>query len=49
MIKNFILKKLFPLIIIIFGLIFLVDYLDISPEIKAYKKKLSNEIIITVK
>jgi len=49
MIKNFILKKIIPLLIIIYGVMYLVNYLDISPESKAIKKTLPNDIAIKVK
>ena len=49
MIKNFILRKLITFIVIVFGIIFTVNYLDISPESKAGKKILPNDIAIPVK
>jgi hypothetical protein len=49
MIKNFILKRIIPLLIIIYGVMYLVNYLDISPESKAIKKTLPNDIAVTVK
>ena len=49
MIKNFILKKLFPIVVIVYGAMYLVNYLDISPETKAIKKILPNDIAVRVK
>ena len=49
MIKRFILKKILPMLIIVYGAMYLVNYLDISPEAQKIKKKLSNDIVITVK
>ena len=49
MIKKFIFKKILPTLIVIYGAIYLVNYLDISPEVQKIKKKLSNDIVITVK
>ena len=49
MIKKFIIKKILPILVIIYGAMYLVNYLDISPEIKKIKKKLSNDIVITIK
>ena len=49
MIKNFILKKIFPVVLIIYGAMYLVNYLDISPETKASKKTLPNDIAVKVK
>ncbi len=49
MIKNLIFKKILPVFIIIYGAIYLVNYLDISPESKKSKIKLSNDIVNTVK
>ena len=49
MIKKFIYKKILPILVIIYGAMYLVNYLDISPEIKKIKKKLSNDIVITIK
>jgi len=49
MIKNLIFKKIFPVLIILFGVIYLINYLDISPETKSGKKTLSNEIVIPVR
>lgn len=49
MIKKFIFKKFLPTLVIIYGAMYLVNYLDISPEIKKIKKKLSNDIVITIK
>lgn len=49
MIKNFIIKKILPFVVIIFGFIFIVNYMDIAPESKASKKILPNEIAIPVK
>ena len=49
MIKKFIFKKFLPILIIAYGAMYLVNYLDISPEAKKIKKKLSNDIVITVK
>ena len=49
MIKKFIFKKILPTLIVIYGAIYLVNYLDISPEVQKIKKKLSNDIVITIK
>ena len=49
MIKNFILKKIFPIALIVYGAMYLVNYLDISPETKASKKTLPNDIVVKVK
>ena len=49
MIKKFIFKKILPTLVIIYGAMYLINYLDISPEIKKIKKKLSNDIVITIK
>ena len=49
MIKKFIFKKLLPTLIIGYGAMYLVNYLDISPEAQKIKKKLSNDIVITIK
>tara|TARA_B100000963_G_scaffold148949_1_gene129896 strand:+ start:2519 stop:2668 length:150 start_codon:yes stop_codon:yes gene_type:complete len=49
MIKKLIFKKILPFLVIVYGVIYLVNYLDISPEIKKIKKKLSNDIVITIK
>ena len=49
MIKKFIFKKILPTLIIVYGAIYLVNYLDISPEVKKIKKKLPNDIVITIK
>tara|TARA_B100000963_G_scaffold335599_1_gene329873 strand:- start:5440 stop:5589 length:150 start_codon:yes stop_codon:yes gene_type:complete len=49
MIKKYILKKILPTLIIVYGAIYLVNYLDISPEAQKIKKKLSNDIVITIK
>ena len=49
MIKKFILRKILPTLIIVYGAMYLVNYLDISPEAHKIKKKLSNDIVITVK
>ena len=49
MIKNFIFKKILPTLIIVYGAMYLVNYLDISPEEQKIKKKLSNDIVITIK
>jgi len=49
MIKNFILKKIFPIVLIVYGAMYLVNYLDISPETKASKKILPNDIAVKVK
>ncbi len=49
MIRKFIFRKILPTIIIVYGAMYLVNYLDISPEIKKIQKKLPNEIINTVK
>ena len=49
MIKNFILKKIFPIVLIVYGAMYLVNYLDMSPETKASKKSLPNDIAVKVK
>ena len=49
MIKKFILRKILQTLIIVYGAMYLVNYLDISPEAQKIKKKLSNDIVITVK
>ena len=49
MIKKFIFRKIIPTLIIVYGAIYLVNYLDISPEVQKIKKKLSNDIVITIK
>ncbi|MCI5078762.1 MAG: hypothetical protein MRY20_00105 [Pelagibacteraceae bacterium] len=49
MIKNFILKKILPIVVIVYGAMYLVNYLDISPETKASKKTLPNDIAVKVK
>ena len=49
MIKKFIFKKILPILIIVYGAMYLVNYLDISPQAKKIKKKLSNDIVITIK
>lgn len=49
MIKNFILKKIFPILLIVYGAMYLVNNLDISPETKASKKTLPNDIAVKVK
>lgn len=49
MIKNFIFKKIFPIVLIIYGAMYSVNYLDISPETKASKKTLPNDIAVKVK
>lgn len=49
MIKKLIFRKILPLFIIIYGAMYLVNYLDISPVSKKSKKKLSNDIVNTVK
>ncbi len=49
MIKKFILRKILPTLIIVYGAMYLVNYLDISPEAQKIKKKLSNDIVITIK
>ena len=49
MIKKIIFKKILPTLVIIYGAIYLVNYLNISPETKKIKKKLSNDIVITIK
>ena len=49
MIKKFIFRKIIPTLIIVYGAIYLVNYLDISPEAQKIKKKLSNDIVITIK
>ena len=49
MIKNFIIKKIIPFVAVIFGAMYLFNYLDISPESKASKKILPNDIAVKVK
>tara|TARA_B100000035_G_C20640550_1_gene396462 strand:- start:401 stop:550 length:150 start_codon:yes stop_codon:yes gene_type:complete len=49
MIKKFIFRKILPTLIIVYGAMYLVNYLDISPEVQKIKKKLSNDIVITIK
>ncbi len=49
MIKKFIFRKILPTLIIVYGAMYLVNYLDISPETQKIKKKLSNDIVITIK
>ena len=49
MIKKFIFRKIIPTLIIVYGAMYLVNYLDISPEVQKIKKKLSNDIVITIK
>ena len=49
MIKKFIFRKFLPILIIVYGAMYLVNYLDISPQAKKIKKKLSNDIVITIK
>ena len=49
MIKKFIFRKILPTLIIVYGAMYLVNYLDISPEVQKIKKKLSNDIVTTVK
>ena len=49
MIKKFIFRKILPTLIIVYGTMYLVNYLDISPEAQKIKKKLSNDIVITIK
>ena len=49
MIKKFIFRKFLPTLIIVYGAMYLVNYLDISPEVQKIKKKLSNDIVITIK
>ena len=49
MIKKFIFRKFLPILIIVYGAMYLVNYLDISPEAQKIKKKLSNDIVITIK
>jgi len=49
MIKKFIFRKIIPTLIIVYGAMYLVNYLDISPETKKSKKKLPNDIVITIK
>ncbi len=49
MIKKFIFKKILPIAIIVYGAMYFVNYLDISPEIKKIKKKLPNDIVNTIK
>ena len=38
MIKKFILRKILPTLIIVYGAMYLVNYLDISPEAQKIKK-----------
>ena len=49
MIKKFIFRKILPTLIIVYGAMYLVNYLDISPEAQKIKKKLSNDIVNTIK
>ena len=49
MIKKLIFRKIIPTLIIVYGAMYLVNYLDISPETKKSKKKLFNDIVITIK
>ncbi len=49
MIKKFIFRKILPTLIIVYGAMYLVNYLDISPEVQKIKKKLSNDIVTTIK
>tara|TARA_B100000989_G_scaffold96095_1_gene69955 strand:+ start:2243 stop:2392 length:150 start_codon:yes stop_codon:yes gene_type:complete len=49
MIKNIILKKILPFAIFVFGIIYLVNYLDISPKPNASKKVIPNEIAVPIK
>ena len=49
MIKKLIFKKILPTLIIVYGAMYLVNYLDISPEAKKIKKILTNDIVITIK
>ena len=49
MIKKLIFRKILPTLIIVYGAMYLVNYLDISPETKKSKKKLPNDIVITIK
>jgi hypothetical protein len=49
MIKKLIFRKILPTLIIVYGAMYLVNYLDISPDTKKSKKKLSNDIVITIK
>ena len=49
MIKKFIFRKILPTLKIVYGAMYLVNYLDISPEVQKIKKKLSNDIVITIK
>ena len=49
MIKKFIFRKILPMLIIVYGAMYLVNYLDISPEVQKIKKKLSNDIVTTIK
>ncbi len=49
MIKKFILRKNIQTLIIVYGAMYFVNYLYISPEAQKIKKKLSNDIVITVK
>ena len=48
MIKKFIFRKILPILIIVYGAMYLVNYLDISPEVQKIKK-LSNDIVNTIK
>ena len=47
MIKKFIFRKILPTLIIVYGAMYLVNYLDISPEVQKIKK-LSNDIVNTI-
>ncbi len=49
MIKKFIFRKILPTLIIVYGAMYLVNYLDISPEVQKIKIKLSNDIVTTIK
>ena len=49
MIKKFIFRKILPTLIIVYGAMYLVNYLDISPEVQKIQKKLSNDIVTTIK
>jgi hypothetical protein len=49
MFKNAILKKILFIIVLIFGAMFVVNYLDIAPEAKKEIKVLPNDIVTKVK
>ena len=40
MIKKLIFRKIIPTLIIVYGAMYLVNYLDISPDTKKSKKKI---------